>query len=153
MANIRALMKIALLNDNMQTVKKAQINNGIWNDVNHAIEAARRKWDDIDPEYKPIIASLAGSGIGAGTGALAGKLLGFGAGNGALAGLGLGAIGGGASAVDWNAILKAFRDESGKEKKGNGSQSSSASQASLESGEILPEKNKKVRTGSLINVR
>ena len=73
--------------------KEAQ-SGGIWDSVKGVIEQAKQKWNDIDPNYKPLVGSLVGGGLGAGAGALAGKLFGFGAGRGALAGLGIGGLGG-----------------------------------------------------------
>lgn len=92
------------------SVKKAQAKSDIWQSVRAAIDAAGR----VDPKYKPLLATLIGGGVGAGTGALAGKLFGFGAGNGALTGLGLGALGGGASTVDWKSLAKALESKSAK---------------------------------------
>ena len=73
--------------------KEAQ-SGGIWDSVKGVIEQAKQKWNEIDPNYKPLVGSLVGGGLGAGAGALAGKLFGFGAGRGALAGLGIGGLGG-----------------------------------------------------------
>jgi len=98
MANVEALKKLASDDVNsisiVESVKKAQAKSGIWGGVMDAINAAKKKWDELDPSYKPLVGSLVGGGVGAGAGALAGKMLGFGAGHGALAGLGLGGIGG-----------------------------------------------------------
>lgn len=51
-------------------------------------------WNNLDPEYKPLVGSGVGLLGGAGLGALAGGLTGLGAGRGALAGAGIGGVGG-----------------------------------------------------------
>jgi hypothetical protein len=92
--------------------------SGIKNQIKQMAENAKKgqtwteRWKNLDPKYKAMILTLAGTGVGAGTGAAVGAMTGMGAGRGTAAGA---LIGGAAGAMGspWSEVFNNYIDNKG----------------------------------------